>query len=98
MGVPARASPGHHPSQLDGRRPTAIAPKAMGLGSRAEIVQVYLACDRNENQAANILMDNLSMIATAHRRVIPFSVQSKYVSRSECSSTFVICFHTRVFT
>ena len=31
--------------------------EAMGLGSRAEIVQVYLACDRNENQAANILMD-----------------------------------------
>ena len=31
--------------------------EAMGLGSRNEIIQVYLACDRNENQAANILMD-----------------------------------------
>ena len=31
--------------------------ESMGLGSRNEIIQVYLACDRNENQAANILMD-----------------------------------------
>ena len=32
--------------------------EAMGLGSRQEILQVYLACDKNENQAANILMDS----------------------------------------
>jgi len=31
--------------------------ESMGLGSRNEIIQVYLACDRNENQAANLLMD-----------------------------------------
>jgi UV excision repair protein RAD23 len=59
MGVPQQGPPpGTIQVNLTADDQAAIARlEAMGLGSRAEIVQVYLACDRNENQAANILMD-----------------------------------------